>query len=136
MRSTTPGSKKANLKAVSEPRPSVDTNSKRTHKDKTRSALSGSTERSTSTKRRSAKEISPQKDMSERNGTSCIPPVNTVSSVSRDVQREEKYQFSYNEGGGSKHSDLSTGSTLFLQPFTDSQQVQLRAQIFVYGSLM
>lgn len=30
----------------------------------------------------------------------------------------------------------STASVLFHQPFTDLQQVQLRAQIFVYGSLM
>lgn len=35
--------------------------------------------------------------------------------------------------------DLNTSassSAIFQQPFTDSQQVQLRAQIFVYGSLM
>lgn len=34
--------------------------------------------------------------------------------------------------------DLNTtsASVLFHQPFTDLQQVQLRAQIFVYGSLM
>ncbi|CAA7391618.1 unnamed protein product [Spirodela intermedia] len=136
MCSTTPGLKKASPKAVSEPRPSVDINSKKTHKDKTRSAPSGSTERSTSSRRRSAKEISPQKDVNKKNGTSSNPPVNTVPIVSRDMQRDEKYQYSYNEGGGSKNSDLSTGSTLFLQPFTDSQQVQLRAQIFVYGSLI
>ncbi|CAA6656156.1 unnamed protein product [Spirodela intermedia] len=115
MCSTTPGLKKASPKAVSEPRPSVDINSKKTHKDKTRSAPSGSTERSTSSRRRSAKEISPQKDVNKKNGTSSNPPVNTVPIV---------------------NSDLSTGSTLFLQPFTDSQQVQLRAQIFVYGSLI
>lgn len=33
--------------------------------------------------------------------------------------------------------DISTSAaSLFHQPFTDLQQVQLRAQIFVYGSLM
>lgn len=33
-------------------------------------------------------------------------------------------------------SNSLLSSTLFHQPFTDVQQVQLRAQIFVYGSLM
>lgn len=40
---------------------------------------------------------------------------------------------------GSGLPDLNTStppSVLFHQPFTDLQQVQLRAQIFVYGSLM
>ncbi|XP_074561686.1 protein SWOLLEN 1-like isoform X2 [Curcuma longa] len=32
--------------------------------------------------------------------------------------------------------DMSTSAPLFHQPFTDLQQVQLRAQIFVYGSLI
>lgn len=32
--------------------------------------------------------------------------------------------------------DLNTSSSMFQQPFTDLQQVQLRAQIFVYGALM
>lgn len=33
-------------------------------------------------------------------------------------------------------NNSTTSSATFRQPFTDSQQVQLRAQIFVYGSLM
>lgn len=40
---------------------------------------------------------------------------------------------------GSSLPDLNTSaplSLLFQQPFTDLQQMQLRAQIFVYGSLM
>lgn len=38
----------------------------------------------------------------------------------------------------SRLPDLNTSapSSAFFQPFTDLQQVQLRAQIFVYGSLM
>ncbi|KAJ4712735.1 hypothetical protein OWV82_014922 [Melia azedarach] len=32
--------------------------------------------------------------------------------------------------------DLNTSSSMFQQPFTDLQQVQLRAQIFVYGALI
>lgn len=35
-----------------------------------------------------------------------------------------------------KLPDLNNSTSIFQQPFTDNQQLQLRAQILVYGSLM
>ncbi|KAL4178691.1 hypothetical protein AMTRI_Chr13g116350 [Amborella trichopoda] len=83
------------------------------------------------------------------------PPSTPAKSVgeafSRSVQVEEVPRHASLEGSSTKLSCVTTvqasnlpdlnalavpASALFQQPFTDSQQVQLRAQIFVYGSLI
>ncbi|MQM13849.1 hypothetical protein Taro_046776, partial [Colocasia esculenta] len=113
-----------------------------TQREKSRS-VSG-TERSTASKRKSVKVTPTAKEAAEKDKTLCNQ---SVSTINKDMQLEEKRQYSYSEGSGvkptsasslqtSKLPDLNTGTTLFHQPFTDLQQVQLRAQIFVYGSLI
>ncbi|CAK9173227.1 unnamed protein product [Ilex paraguariensis] len=87
--------------------------------------------------------------LSER-GTKSSNRSKSPSGTSQLVQFEELKSYGNLEHSGPKPSvvisiptcnlpDLNTSapsSALFQQPFTDLQQVQLRAQIFVYGSLI
>ncbi|XP_078448134.1 G2484-1 protein isoform X2 [Wolffia australiana] len=117
--STASGLRKGNATEFGESDP-IDVSTKKAHKDKSKAASSPS-ERSTSRKRSHAKETS----------------AHVETSANLDVgPGEERYQQSSAEGGGLKQSDSSVGPTLGLQPFTDEQQVQLRAQIYVYGYLI
>ncbi|XP_047307036.1 uncharacterized protein LOC124910436 isoform X2 [Impatiens glandulifera] len=87
----------------------------------------------------------PSAKQSEKGSKSRISPL-IISGSSPPVQFEGLKSFGKVEHGGasltpvssSKLPDLNTSmppSSLFKQPFTDLQQVQLRAQIFVFGSL-
>jgi len=73
-----------------------------------------------------------------------------VGTISKDMESDDKRQCPPTEDNSSKVScspsvqasdfpDLNSAISLAAlshQPVTDLQQVQLRAQIFVYGSLM
>uniref|UniRef100_A0A1D1YQR7 Agenet domain-containing protein n=1 Tax=Anthurium amnicola TaxID=1678845 RepID=A0A1D1YQR7_9ARAE len=146
----TPGSRQANLHVLSvtpgEIHVPADIAKKRTQKDKSKTVSRSLTEKRTSSKRKSVKETLAVKQADERDGNPCSTLVNTVSTVSRPVQLEIQ-QHSLSEGDCAKPScassvqtsnlpDSKTAVALLHQPFTDKQQVQLRAQIFVYGSLI
>ncbi|KAJ6813983.1 uncharacterized protein M6B38_139605 [Iris pallida] len=112
--------------------------------DKSRATVP-SNESLTTPKGKSTKESSTPMDKDAR---SCSVSSTSVGTVSRDMKLEERRQF--NEINKMEAScspivqtsglpDLNSSvasTTLFYQPFTDIQQVQLRAQIFVYGSLI
>ncbi|KAI3984607.1 hypothetical protein MKX01_040484 [Papaver californicum] len=96
-------------------------------------------------------EVTPRKQIKGRGGSSMgtVSP-SSFGIVNRVAPAEEMRPFGFIDGSNTKPSavpmghtsslpDLNTSiptSALFQQPFTDSQQVQLRAQIFVYGSLI
>ncbi|KAI3865839.1 hypothetical protein MKX03_035792 [Papaver bracteatum] len=96
-------------------------------------------------------EITPRKQIKGRGGSSLgtLSP-SSFGIVNHAGPAEEMRPFGFIDGSNTKPSpvlmghtsslpDLNTSiptSALFQQPFTDSQQVQLRAQIFVYGSLI
>ncbi|KAI3986449.1 hypothetical protein MKX01_037731 [Papaver californicum] len=96
-------------------------------------------------------EVTPRKQIKGRGGSSLgtVSP-SSFGIVNRVAPAEEMRPFGFIESSNTKPSpvlmghtsslpDLNTSiptSALFQQPFTDSQQVQLRAQIFVYGSLI
>ncbi|KAM7259455.1 hypothetical protein ACFE04_015196 [Oxalis oulophora] len=90
-------------------------------------------------KKDSAKETSPvsrRKSVKGNKTTSSVP--HSPSGIGQLVQSTEIQQHVVVKPLTSGLPDLNTSSTsgLFLQPFTDLQQVQLRAQIFVYGALI
>ncbi|XP_058086710.1 uncharacterized protein LOC131233892 [Magnolia sinica] len=128
----------------------VRASTKGTGKDKTRTASGSATERGSSKHRKPAKEASYQKQTIERDGKSCGASAKPVGTTGGTMQGEAMRQYAYIEGSGTKTSGVQTVQTsglpdlnssaspvrLFHQPFTDPQQVQLRAQIFVYGSLI
>ncbi|XP_008802799.2 uncharacterized protein LOC103716542 isoform X2 [Phoenix dactylifera] len=111
--------------------------------DKSKQA-SGSGTGKASTSKRAAKETSSPKKAKERERNICS------TSPTGDARLEEMRQHPCVESSSMKTScsptvqtsnlpDLNTSvstAALFHQPFTDLQQVQLRAQIFVYGSLI
>ncbi|XP_031503365.1 uncharacterized protein LOC116266338 [Nymphaea colorata] len=122
---------------------------------KSRSRFGSRTERVASGKGRPAKESLSTRLMSSnaREGKNLADnsasPVGTL--LSTPMQVEEGKKLAYIESSTTKSysmkaaqtsnlSDLTTfaspTSGLFQQPFTDMQQLQLRAQIFVYGSLI
>ncbi|KAL6005044.1 hypothetical protein ACLOJK_005604 [Asimina triloba] len=119
-------------------------------KDKIRSAASGTSERGSSKQRKAAKETSGLKQTIEKdNKLGGASPI-LIGNVSGNTAGEGMRQFAHSEGGGAKISATQTiqtpglpdlnssasSATIYHQPFTDLQQVQLRAQIFVYGSLI
>ncbi|KAI3874807.1 hypothetical protein MKW98_019380 [Papaver atlanticum] len=96
-------------------------------------------------------EITPRKQIKGRGGSSLgTLSASSFGIVNHAGPAEEMRPFGFIDGSNTKPSpvlmghtsslpDLNTSiptSALFQQPFTDSQQVQLRAQIFVYGSLI
>ncbi|XP_077236514.1 protein SWOLLEN 1-like isoform X2 [Tasmannia lanceolata] len=108
------------------------------------------TEKDIATKGKHCKETSGPKLTIEKDGNLCRGSRNSLGTTSRAVQAEEMRQYTYFEGSSTQPCgvpsvqtsvlpDLNASapsSTLFHQPFTDLQQVQLRSQIFVYGSLI
>lgn len=121
--------------------------SKGTHERKTRRA-SGKAAIGKETPKRGnhAKETTPRQERGDKSTTVSLSP----SAIFQFVQSREMQHYGHVEGSSTKPifvltasasslPDLNTSaspSTLFHQPFTDLQQVQLRAQIFVYGALI
>ncbi|KAJ6851375.1 uncharacterized protein M6B38_258700 [Iris pallida] len=115
--------------------------------DKTTRVTVSSNESLTTPKKKSAKGTSIVKTPGDKDARSCSVTSTSVGTVSRDMQLEESRQCKGNEMKTSCSPIVQTSglpdlnssvaaTTLFYQPFTDLQQVQLRAQIFVYGSLI
>ncbi|CAN1195454.1 hypothetical protein LINPERHAP2_LOCUS43095 [Linum perenne] len=86
------------------------------------------------------KEITPAK--MERGNKAIITPSSSV--VAERVQSNEMQRFGHMDNSGMKPLTSMSGlpdlnsstSAMVFQPFTDMQQVQLRAQIFAYGALI
>lgn len=124
----------------------VHAGTKATSKNKTKSVSRSATEKKTTIQGRPTKKSSQQKTK-EKDYTPLKASVNLVG-ISRAMPVENLMQYSCVEGSSMKPfrvstiqasnlPDLnSTALTIFRQPFTDLQQVQLRAQILAYGSLM
>ncbi|KAJ0970534.1 hypothetical protein J5N97_018493 [Dioscorea zingiberensis] len=95
-------------------------------------------------------EETPPSQPTEAKEKQCSISPSPVGTISKDMQSEEIRQYPSIEGNSIKAScsasvqasdlpDLNSSisaAALSHQPFTDLQQVQLRAQIFVYGSLI
>ncbi|XP_010933655.1 protein SWOLLEN 1 isoform X1 [Elaeis guineensis] len=102
-----------------------------------------------STSKRTAKET-PPKQAKGRERNTCSTSPTRDATISSNMRLEEMRQVPNVESSKMKAScslavqtsilpDLNTSvssAALIHQPFTDLQQVQLRAQIFVYGSLI
>ncbi|XP_042506028.1 uncharacterized protein LOC122082490 [Macadamia integrifolia] len=123
--------------------------SKGTSAQKTRKSSNKVTDNGTAKDGRSPKEGPLVKQIKDR-GSPCKISPSSIRVTSQVVQAEEMHPNSYVEGTtrkvcsaatvqASSLPDLNSSaspSALYQQPFTDLQQVQLRAQIFVYGSLI
>ncbi|PPS01801.1 hypothetical protein GOBAR_AA18843 [Gossypium barbadense] len=122
--------------------------SKGTSDRKTRRAGSKSTGKEAARKGVVAKDTTPARQ-SERSGRTSNVSLST-SEIGQLVKSNEMQYLGHMEGGNMKpfgvlftsvsgFPDLKTSASsyaVFNQPFTDLQQVQLRAQIFVYGALI
>ena len=122
--------------------------SKGTHERKTRRSGKTAIGKETPKRGNHVKETTPtkQSERGDKAATASLSP----SAIFQFVQSREMQHYGHVEGNSTKPifvitasasslPDLNTSaspSTLFQQPFTDLQQVQLRAQIFVYGALM
>ncbi|KAJ4957170.1 hypothetical protein NE237_013953 [Protea cynaroides] len=126
----------------------VQGSSKGTAERKTRRSSSKVTDSGTIKGGRPPKEVPPIKQMKDKGGSPCNI-ASSVGAISQVVQVEEMRPYSYVEGSSRKACgaatvqaslpDLNSSASpyaTFQQPFTDLQQLQLRAQIFVYGSLI
>ncbi|XP_043697615.1 uncharacterized protein LOC122648475 isoform X2 [Telopea speciosissima] len=123
--------------------------SKGTSEHKARRSSNKVSDNGTAKEGRSPKEVPPVKQIKDRGSPSNISP-SPIRVTSQVVQAEEMHPNSYVEGSARKVCSAATvqpsslpdlnssasPSAFFQQPFTDFQQVQLRAQIFVYGSLI
>lgn len=123
-------------------------NSEKSGGDKSKRA-SGRSSKRMSSSTVAAKETSQRKQMMESN-KSPLSALPIAEFTSNTKHLKEKQQHPTTESSRIKASSSPVGETSSLpdlntsissaalthQPFTDSQQVQLRAQIFVYGSLM
>ncbi|XP_040989430.1 uncharacterized protein LOC121236967 isoform X1 [Juglans microcarpa x Juglans regia] len=115
---------------------------------KTRRRSGKETGKETAKKGNHVKETTPARQ-SERGDKSTNVSL-SPSAIFQFVQSGEMQHYGHVEGSNTKPifvltastsnlPDLNTSaspSTMFQQPFTDLQQVQLRAQIFVYGALI
>ncbi|OMO52473.1 hypothetical protein COLO4_37160 [Corchorus olitorius] len=122
--------------------------SKGTSERKTRRASGRSTGRESAKKGIATKETTPTRQ-SDRNDRTTNAPLSSPG-IGQLVQSNEMQPYGHVDGGNMKSfgvlstsvsnlPDLNTSassSAAFNQPFTDLQQVQLRAQIFVYGALI
>ncbi|XP_057975889.1 uncharacterized protein LOC131163332 isoform X2 [Malania oleifera] len=122
--------------------------SKSTPVRKPRRASGKATGKETAKKVNSAKEMTPVKQSEMGSISGNVPPITSVTC--QLVQSEGVSNYGHVEHSGTKPSGVLTALTsnlpdlnasaspslVFQQPFTDLQQVQLRAQIFVYGSLI
>ncbi|KAJ7944737.1 Agenet domain protein [Quillaja saponaria] len=92
------------------------------------------------------KEKTPSRQLQKVEKSSNVSP--SPSAIFQLIQSTEMQQYGHVDGSSTKPyailnastsslPDLnSSASIMFQQPFTDLQQVQLRAQIFVYGALI
>ncbi|KAJ4953964.1 hypothetical protein NE237_030796 [Protea cynaroides] len=129
-------------------RENVRGGSKGTAEHKTRRSSSKVTDNGTAKEGRSPRETPPVKQIKDRGGAPCNISPGSVKVTSLVIQADEVHTNSYVEGSARKVCSAATvqtsslpdlngsASAMFQQPFTDLQQVQLRAQIFVYGSLI
>lgn len=120
---------------------------KATNENKTKSVSGSATEKKTSKQDKPGKRSSHQKKTMAKDSSTFNASANLVG-ISKPMPVEELRQYSCTEGSSLKSScvpaipasnlpDLNSSAlTISHQPFIDLQQVQLRAQIFVYGSLM
>lgn len=122
--------------------------SKSTPQRKTRRTSNKTAGKESSRKASRAKEITPARQPEKMDKSSNA----TLSSPSgfQLMQSNEMQQYGHIDSSNAKPFSLLNASTsslpdlntsaspavLFHQPFTDLQQIQLRAQIFVYGALM
>lgn len=118
--------------------------------DKTGLVSGSAGDRTVAAGRKRAKVTHHPKQTTENDGSPCSASVNSDGTTSMPMRAEETTKYSFIEGNNttaccgptvqpSSLPDLNTSASpmkMFHQPFTILQQVQLRAQIFVYGSLM
>ncbi|XP_020247213.1 uncharacterized protein LOC109824977 isoform X1 [Asparagus officinalis] len=121
---------------------------KTTSEDKPTHATKSSNEKQTTSKGRPAKRTSVRKKSTDSVGKSCATSSAPVGTVGSGMQLEAVQLFTESnhkkssaspivQPAGMPESNSSASSTtLVQQPFTDLQQLQLRAQIFAYGSLI
>ncbi|XP_022719064.1 uncharacterized protein LOC111277105 isoform X2 [Durio zibethinus] len=154
---STSGSSKVGAKAAQEvshanllasERENVRGGSKGTPERKTRRAGGKSTGKEAAKKGLAAKETTPARHSERSDKTSNLSL--SSAGIGQVMQSNEMQHYGHMEGGNMKQfgvlstsvsslPDLNTSassSAVFHQPFTDLQQVQLRAQIFVYGALI
>lgn len=136
----------ANLQASE--RENVRGGSKGTSERKTRRAGAKSTRKEAAKKGSAAKEMTLARQSERSDRTSNVSL--SSAGIGHLVQSNEMQHYGHMEGGNMKPfgvfstsvsslPDLNisaSSSAVFHQPFIDLQQVQLRAQIFVYGALM
>lgn len=122
--------------------------SKGTPERKTRRSSAKATGKNSSKKGNHVKETTPVRQSEKGDKVSNISV--SPSGIFQLMQPNEIPHYGHVEGSNTKPyfllgtstsslPDLNTSaspSAVFQQPFTDMQQVQLRAQIFVYGALM
>ncbi|XP_026454113.1 uncharacterized protein LOC113355465 isoform X3 [Papaver somniferum] len=131
--------------------PGVKSERRRSRADgKARSGSGKVVDRVAAKEGKTIEEMTPRKQIKGRGSSSGTLSPSSFGIVNHVAPAEEMRPFGFIDGSNTKPSpvlmghtsslpDLNTSiptSTLFQQPFTDSQQVQLRAQIFVYGSLI
>ncbi|XP_022758642.1 uncharacterized protein LOC111305376 isoform X3 [Durio zibethinus] len=137
----------ANILASERENVHVHGGSKGTSERKTRRAGRKSTGKEAAKRGVAAKETTSarQSERSDRSNVSL-----SSSGIGKLVQSNEMQHYGHMEGGNMKPigvlspsvsslpvlNALVSSSAVFHQPFTDLQQVQLRAQIFVYGALI
>lgn len=89
-------------------------------------------------KENAKKETAPARDLVRGEVTPVLLTPPAMGQVTRF--EEVKFHDNVRKPGVALQSpkipDLNNSTSVFQQPFTDNQQVQLRAQILVYGSLM
>ncbi|XXG43063.1 hypothetical protein AAC387_Pa01g3184 [Persea americana] len=119
--------------------------SKATNENRTKSVSGTATEKKTGTHEKASKRSSHQKKTKD---SSPFNALTNLAGTSKSMPVEELRHYSCIEGSSLKSScvpaapasnlpDLNSSAlTISHQPFTDLQQFQLRAQIFVYGSLI
>ena len=118
---------------------------KGTSERKSRRSSGRATGKDSTKKGTHSKEITPARQPEKSSNMPLNP-----SGIFHVMQSNEMQPYGHVDGNNNKPyfvfaastaslPDLNTSaspSTVFQQPFTDFQQVQLRAQIFVYGALM
>ncbi|KAK1303825.1 hypothetical protein QJS10_CPB11g00329 [Acorus calamus] len=140
---------RGNQLASDEEKPQGDASMDIDEARKTVSLSGSSSEKVSATKDKPVRESSRSKHLVGKEDNSCSTSTNSVRCIARDTKIEGVSRYAYHEDSvksscapliqASTLPDLNSSfsaATLFRQPFTDLQQVQLRAQIIVYGSLI
>ncbi|KAK9148390.1 hypothetical protein Scep_007147 [Stephania cephalantha] len=121
--------------------------SKDATEDKSKNLSSKTTVKETSKGGKTLKELSSPKQTKIRGSNLVVATSTPLRDVIQGGQLEGTWSVGCSKGSSGKPSviptvqtsnlpDLNTSAPLFQQPFSDFQQVELRAQIFVYGSLI